>query len=48
MQGFSCRFEGGDAEADNEKIVNFLNEMVQWKQGKDVFVEEDCIFLNFG
>ena len=52
MQGFTCSLDGGDStkqeNTDNEEIVQFLNEMMQWIQGKDVFVEEDCIFLNFG
>ena len=28
--------------------TNFLETVMTWKQGKNVFIEEDCIVLNFG
>ena len=32
----------------NLKPEAFLEKIVMWTQGKNVFIEEDCIILNYG
>ena len=33
---------------DDLRPGDFLQEILKWKQGKTVFMEEDCMILNFG
>ena len=33
---------------DNLELKEFLENIMKWLQGKNVFIEEDCMILNFG
>ena len=33
---------------DNLELDYFLSTIMMWMRGKNVFIEEDCMILNFG
>ena len=33
---------------DNLELKEFLENIMKWLQGKNMFIEEDCMILNFG
>ena len=47
-----CRLEIANKlnvlEKEKVEIVDFMEDVSKWINGKNVFIEDDCIILNFG
>ena len=37
-----------DNIVDNLKLEHLLSDIMVWMRGKNVFIEEDCMIVNFG
>ena len=51
MRHFVDRLEIADKLVENpdkENVADFLEMIVQWTRGKNVFKDEDCTIINFG